>query len=149
MKTEGLIEGLKAEFQGFTMLYEIECSFLVIIAQECASTSDLIIINKKMHKISYHTVNHWKEACTPFLPGEFVSFHQIMFTGQVACMLFEPIARFQDRSLITTGFFFPLRRSTVDTMEWQVANKIGYIGFHTKMSYWWLISLFSEKVLSA
>ena len=42
-----------------------------------------------------------------------------------------------NRSLIAT--FCPLRRKPVDTVDWQVANKIGSLSFYTKMSRRWLI----------
>ena len=58
----GYIERLNAEFQWFTVLYGIKCCFLVIITYQC------VIVNKKMHKIPYHRVNHWDEACSPFCP---------------------------------------------------------------------------------
>ena len=66
------IEGLKGEFLWFTMLYGMQCAFLVIITHE---QHECVIINKKVHKIPYHTVNHFNEACNPFLPREFVSLH--------------------------------------------------------------------------
>ena len=34
----------------------------------------------------YNTANHRNGACNPFLPREFVSLHQMMFTGQVVCV---------------------------------------------------------------
>ena len=55
------------------------------------------------------------------------------------------IARFRDRSLIAT--FFPLRRKPVDTVDWQVAKKIGSLSFYTKMSRRWLISSLKLKGL--
>ena len=59
---------------------------LVYVAYEC------VVITKKLQEIPYHTVNHWTKACNPFLPCQFVSLHYIMFTGQVACVLFLPMA---------------------------------------------------------
>ena len=41
------------------------------------------------------------------------------------------IARFRDRSLIAT--FCPLRQKLVDTVDWQVAKKIGSLSFYTEM----------------
>ena len=55
------------------------------------------------------------------------------------------IARFRDRSLIAT--FFPLRRKPVDTVDWQVAKKIGSLSFYTKMSRRWFISSLKLKGL--
>ena len=55
------------------------------------------------------------------------------------------IAHFRDRSLIAT--FCPLRRKPVDTMDWQVAKKIGSLSFYTKMSRRWLISSLKLKGL--
>ena len=55
------------------------------------------------------------------------------------------IARFRDRSLIAT--FCPLRRKPVDTVDWQVAKKIGSLSFYTKMSRRWLISSLKLKGL--
>ena len=51
---------LKTEFQWFTMLYGTECSLLVIITR--VRWHVCVIITKKMHEITYHTVNHWSEA---------------------------------------------------------------------------------------
>ena len=56
-----------------------------------------------------------------------------------------PIGRFRDRSLIET--FCPLRQKPVDTVDWQVANKIGSLSFYTKMSRRWLISSLKLKGL--
>ena len=56
------------------------------------------------------------------------------------------VARFPDRSLIAT--FCPLRRKPVDTVDWQVAKKIGSLSFYTKMSRRWLISPLKLKGLS-
>ena len=48
------------------------------------------------------------------------------------------IARFWDRFLIAT--FCPLHRKPVDTVDWQVAKKIGSLSYYTKMMWWLLIS---------
>ena len=55
------------------------------------------------------------------------------------------IARFRDRSLIAT--FCPLRWKPVDTVDWQVAKKIGSLSFYTKMSRRWPISSLKLKEL--
>ena len=55
------------------------------------------------------------------------------------------IARFRDRSLIAT--FCLLRRKPVDTVDWQVAKKIGSLSFYTEMSRRWLISSLKLKGL--
>ena len=62
-----------------------------------------------------------------------------------ATFLNRIIARFRDRSLIAT--FFPLHRKPVDTVDWQVAKKIGSLSFYTKMSRQWLISSLKLKGL--
>ena len=36
-------------------------------------------------------VNTWNEVVNAFLPREFVSLYSIRFSGQVFCVLFEPI----------------------------------------------------------
>ena len=57
----------------------------------------------------------------------------------------KTIARFRDRSLITT--FCLLHRKLVDAVDWQVAKKIGSLSFYTKMSRRWLISSLKLKGL--
>ena len=65
-------------------------------------------------------------------------------TTQDTDLYFE-IARFRDRSLIAT--FCPLCRKPVDTVDWQVAKKIGSLSFYTIMSQRWLISSLMLKGL--
>ena len=52
MKTECFIEALKVEFQWFTVVYGIQCSFWGIITHECANTCVLFSRNRctRFHK---------------------------------------------------------------------------------------------------
>ena len=77
-----------------------------------------------------HEITHKESMCTDLLRDSQLG----------AC-----IARFRDRSLIAT--FIPLRRKPVDTVDWQVAKKIGSLSFYTKMSRRWLISSLKLKGL--